>query len=328
MQTKPLDNAKLGLFVIAGLAFLIFSLYMIGRNRNFFGDTFTIQASFHNVNGLTTGNNVRFAGIDVGTVRKIEIESDSSILVTMVIDKQARPYIRKKSVASVGSDGLMGNKLININSGTELSPPVEEGDRILSLKPIETDEMLRTLNTTNENFEAISTDLRKITQKINNSNSLWKLLSDSTITADLRVAVKNIKVAGNNAARVGDQLTAITTSVRNGEGPLGTLLTDTALANKLKNSLQDIHVASNQAAQATADIQTLLQKVKRGEGTAGALLSDTTLLLKLQQSLDHVEQGTARFSENMEAMRHNFLFRGYFKKQEKEAKKETKKTSN
>ena len=90
MKTKGIDNVKLGIFVMAGLVFFIFSLYMIGKNRNFFGDTFTIQASFRNVDGLTPGNNVRFSGIDVGTVRRIEIESDTSILVTMVILERLR----------------------------------------------------------------------------------------------------------------------------------------------------------------------------------------------------------------------------------------------
>src|SRR5690606_32869164 len=116
MKTKATDNVKLGLFVVAGLVFLITTLYMIGRNRNLFGTTFTIKASMNSVNGLTRGNNVRFKGIDVGTVKDIEIAGDSAVLVVMIIDEKIRPYIKQNSIASIGTDGLMGSKLININS--------------------------------------------------------------------------------------------------------------------------------------------------------------------------------------------------------------------
>lgn len=321
MKTKPIENTKLGLFVIAGLLFLIFSLYMIGRNRNLFGSTFTVQASFHNVNGLTPGNNVRFAGIDVGTVRSITIESDTSVLVTMVIDKKARPYIRKNSIASVGTDGLMGNQLININSREGGAPAVEEGDRLYSLKPVATDEMLRTLNTTNDNIAVITNDLRKITAKINNSKSLWQMLSDTVMAGDLKQAAVNIRVAGRNASQAGTEIADLARQIRQGEGLAGTLVTDTVLVAQLRQSLEDIHKASEGAAQATNDLQELFKTVKEGDGTAGALLSDTLLLHKLNQSLDNIEQGTARFNENMEAMKHNFLFRGYFRKQEKANRK-------
>lgn len=325
MKTKPIDNVKLGIFVLASLLFLIFSLYMIGRNRNLFGSTFTIHTSFHNVNGLTPGNNVRFSGIDVGTVQKIEIESDTSILVTMVIEEQTRIYIKENSLASVGSDGLMGSKLININPGTMDSPSVEEGGLIFSLKPIETDEMLRTLNTTNDNFEIISNDLKNITQKINNSNSLWQLLSDTVITKDLKQAVNNINIAGRNAAVAGEVIIDLTRSAKNGEGLIGSLLVDTLLTEKLRSSLNAIQHASDQAATATNDLNDLVAKLKAGEGTLGNLLTDTLLVHKLHNSLDNIEEGTNRFSENMEAMRHNFLFRSYFKKLEKDSIQSAKK---
>ncbi|MBL6446646.1 MCE family protein [Fulvivirga sp. 29W222] len=321
MKTKPMDNTKLGLFVLAGLLFLIFSLYMIGRNRNLFGSTFTIQASFQNVSGLMPGNNVRFSGIDVGTVREIAIESDTSILVTMVIDKGARRFIKKNSVASVGTDGLMGNQLININSVKEVAAPVEEGDKIYSKKPIETDAMLRTLNITNDNIAAITNDLRKITRKINNSNSLWQLLSDTLIAKDLKQAAVNIRLAGKNASYAASEVADLAKSIKQGQGLAGALISDTVLVSNLKGSLADIHKASQETAKAANDLGDLLKNVKEGGGTVGALLSDTLVLHKLNNSLENIEEGTARFSENMEAMKHNFLFRRYFKKQEKAKRK-------
>lgn len=317
MKTNKIENAKLGLFVLAGIMFLIFSLYLIGRNRNMFGATFTIQASFHNVNGLMPGNNVRFAGIDVGTVYQVQIESDTSVLVTMVIDKKSRPYIKKNAIVSVGTDGLMGNKLVNINTVHENAAGVQEGDRLVSVKPVETDAMLRTLNTTNDNIAGISSDLRKITQKINSSSGLWRLLSDSALAIDLRQAAANFNQAGKNAALAGKGVADLMTEAKYGNGLIGTLVVDTTLSAELKISLTNIKRASDQITLVSNDLSTVSTRLKQGEGTAGALLTDSVMLQKLNRSLDNVEQGTDKFNENMKAMRSNFLFRGYFRKQEK-----------
>jgi phospholipid/cholesterol/gamma-HCH transport system substrate-binding protein len=321
MKTTRMENAKLGLFVTAGALFLIFSLYMIGRNRNIFGATFTIEATFQNVNGLMPGNNVRFAGIDVGTVSEIELESDTAVKVTMVIDKKARKFIRRNAIASVGTDGLMGNKLININSQSGDSEPIREGDRLRSQMPVETDEMLRTLKTTNDNIAVITQDLRKITSKINNSTSLWKLLSDSTIARDIKQAAVNIKRTGENAALAGQELADLASEARHGNGLVGTLVADTALTGNLRTSLSRIQSASEKAVAITRELDEVFKRVKQGEGPAGALLSDTVMLRRLSNSFENIEEGTRRFNENMEAMRSNFLFRGYFKKMEKEEKK-------
>lgn len=321
MQTKKMENAKLGLFVLAGVLFLIFSLYMIGSNRNLFGSTFTIEATFHNVNGLTPGNNVRFSGIDVGTVHRVELESDSVVLVTMLIDKDARTYIKKNALAAVGTDGLMGNKLININAMPGNAAVVEEGDRLSSVKPVETDAMLRTLNITNNNMAGIATDLKKITQKINSSTSLWKLISDSTLALDLRQAAANFNKAGSNVAVAGKGVADLINDARYGNGLTGTLISDTSISHELRRSVGNMKRASARADTITKMLAVVVRHLNQGEGAAGAIIGDSVMLQKLNQTFDHVEQGTGKFNENMEAMRDHFLFKGYFKKMEKEQRK-------
>jgi phospholipid/cholesterol/gamma-HCH transport system substrate-binding protein len=153
MANTGLRNIKLGLFVVIGTIAFIAALYLIGE-QSLFGSTFKISAEFRNVNGLMAGNNVRFAGIDVGTVESVEIINDSSVKVLMRIEDKSRDFIHKNALASIGTDGLMGNKLININSVKDHSSPVDDGDVLKTLAPIETDEMLRTLNTTNENMKS------------------------------------------------------------------------------------------------------------------------------------------------------------------------------
>ena len=320
MKTKGIENAKLGLFVLAGLIFLVFSLYMIGSNRNLFGSTFTISAKFYNVNGLTAGNNVRFSGIDVGTVKKLELDSDTSVNVIMVIDEKVRKFIKANAIASVGTDGLMGNKLINISAQYTDAPPLQAGDVLATMKPVETDEMLRTLNTTNKNIAVITEDLKKITLRINSSNSLWSLLSDTTIAKDIKDAVLNIKTASRNASNAVNEIGDLAYAIGEGDGLLGTLISDTTLSYNLTNSLGQVDEAASQLSILMSDLQQMAYQVKEGKGTAGAILYDSLMTVKLNKSLDNIEQGTSRFNENMEAMKHNFLFRRYFKKLEKQSK--------
>lgn len=117
MANETSKNIRVGLFVMIGTAFLIFALYLIGAKQNLFGSTFRLKAQFKNVNGLMAGNNVRFTGIDVGTVESVDILNDTTVNVTMVIEDKVQEFIKKNATAAVGTDGLMGNKLININAG-------------------------------------------------------------------------------------------------------------------------------------------------------------------------------------------------------------------
>lgn len=327
MRNITIDNSKVGLLVISGLIFLVFTLYMIGKNRNLFGSTFTVKAVMTNVNGLVPGNNVRFKGMDVGTVKDIKIVSDTAIYVTMTIDDKMKPYIRKNAIASIGTDGLMGNKLININSGETTGPAIESNDMIYSRRPIETDEMLRTLNTTNNNIERISNNLYEITEKLNSSESLWTLLSDTVITRDLKMAVKNIRDAGAHTADMTYTAKNIIKELEQGEGIAYQLFSDTTLSNRLDYSLQQIQQASVEASAAMKDLNTIVGNVQHGDGTVGLILADTAVRQSLIRSVESIEQGTGRFNENMEALKSNFLFRGYFKREAKRQREADQKTN-
>jgi len=323
--TKTINNMKLGLFVFAGFLFLIFSLYMIGRNRNLFGSTFSVSVRFNNINGLVPGNNVRYSGIDVGTVDRIDLINDTSVLVTMVIDKSASGHIKKNALASIGTDGLMGNKLVSIKSQPGDSPPVGDGDEIQSRKPVETDEMLQTLNTTNENIAVITHNLKEITGKLNSRNSFWNFLSDTLIVQDLKHAVSSIRRAGANTERFTGDAAKMVHTLEEGKGLANTIFTDTALVRQLSGSLREIQKASRDLSVTTAQLKESIDKAGHGEGTLGVLLTDTATANNLRKTLKNVEQGTSRFNENMEAMKHNWLFKGYFKDQEKKKAAEDKK---
>ena len=310
-------NIRLGMFVVTGTLLLIASLYLIGNKQNLFGSTFRISAKFYNVSGLMAGNNVRFAGIDVGTVEKIEIINDSSVNVVMVIEKNIQPYIKKNAIAGVGTDGLMGNKLVNINSAAEHSESVIEGDVLRSLRPIEQDEMVRTLNATNENMKAITSNLRTITDRINSKNTLWSLLMDTVVADNVKAAIVNIKISSNSTAILTGNLKNISDDIKNGKGSLGALITDTTLSGKINQVIVKLGRVSDTAAYITGDFSKISKRLEQGKGSVGVLLKDTSFVHSLNTSINNINKGTIFLNEDLEALRHSWPFRKYFRKKEK-----------
>lgn len=314
-------NIRLGVFVLAGTIFLIAILYMIGSKRSLFGSTFRISAQFYNVNGLTEGNNVRFGGIDVGTVESVKISTDSSVQVVMLIREDARQFIREDALAAVGTDGLMGNKLVSINAvKRSKAPPVKDNDVLKTLSPIETDEMLRTLNTTNDNIKYISSDLRTITQKINSRNTLWSLLMDTVVAENVKQSLVNIRITGERTATITGDLGNIVENAKHGKGLIASLFTDTTLSGKLNSTIVHLDSVSGRMATVTGDFKNVSSRINRGEGTVGMLVVDTVFAKDLKSAIKNANQGAEGFSENMEALKHSVFLRKYFRKKTKAKK--------
>lgn len=310
-------NVKLGVFVFTGTLFFIVLLYFIGSKRNLFSATTKISAKFYNADGLMSGNSVRFAGINIGTVESVEIINDSTVLVQMVIQNKATQHIKKNSIASIGTDGLMGNKLVNISSVNKTASTIEEGDELTTLKAISASDMMRTLSATNENIKAITEDLKEISSKLNKSNSLWSFLSDTTITDDLRQTIVSIKLTGERTAYVAGDLTKLMAGVKEGKGTLGALLVDTSLSNNLHQSVVSIKLVSKDLAIVSGDLSNITKGIKNGEGAVGTLLMDTTFVHNMNKSMENINTGSKGLSDNMEALKHSIFLRKYFKNQEK-----------
>jgi len=321
MDKEISRNIRLGFFVVVGLILLISSLYLIGSKRDLFSSTIKVNVTFHNVNGLMEGNNVRFSGIDVGTVSKIEIASDTILHVELVIDKSVARFISSSSLASIGTDGLMGNKLVNISPGNGIGKSLEEGTTLSSLKPIDTDEALRTLNKTNDNLQFITNDVKIITQRFSSKNTLWSILLDSNVAKNLKQSITNINATTKSAADLAKNLNSTMMEVKNGKGTFGTLLTDTLMAANMNQAVTNFNQSSKNAVTITNDLNTIVGNIKKGEGSVGSLLKDTTTSHNLNSAIISLDKGATGFNENMEALKHNFFFRKYFRNKEKAARK-------
>lgn len=319
MAKTTLENLRLGIFVILGTLLLLVAAYLIGNRQNMFSKTFNITAVFKNASGLQNGNNVRFSGINVGTVKKIEMVNDTTIKVHMIIAEKMQEHIKKDAVAMIGSDGLVGSMLINIVPGTGNSPLIKEGDELASVSKIATQDMLSTLNVTNENAALLTADLLKVTQSLTRGKgTLGRLLNDTVMASDLQRTIANLKLVSNSANTTLSELNEMISSIDFKESTAGVLLTDTISARKMRNIIGNLETSSFDITQMTKELNTVIGGLNNKDGLVHTISKDTALVYQLERTMKNIEQGTERFNENMEALKHNFLTRGYFKKLEKE----------
>ena len=322
MEKETSNRIRLGLFVISGLILLIIGLYLIGSNRNLFGKNITLYSTFYNISGLQIGNNVRFGGIDVGTVDKMEIINDTSVRVTMSVQENLLNFIRTNSYTSIGTDGLMGNKLVNIDPGTPDAPNITDGSTLPSIKGIDTEQMLRTLNQTNDNVSIISEDLRILTGNINKSRgTLYTVLMDTTLAFSLKKTLNNLEDISQNLENFTGELSSVVKGVQEGHGTLGGLINDSSnLSLSFHRSLTEIEQSSINLNKITSELKTAVEKINSGEGPAGTLLNDPVAAEHLKKTLANLDSSSANFNENMKALQGNFLFKKYFRKKAKENK--------
>jgi phospholipid/cholesterol/gamma-HCH transport system substrate-binding protein len=217
---------RLGLFVAGGLAIFVLAIFIIGKQKNLFNPVFKLTTTFYNVSGLQVGNNIRFSGINVGTVDNIDIINDSTVRVDMLIRKEVHKFIKADCKVAIGSEGLIGDKLLTITQGGSDTRLAKEGQELVSSEPVETDAIMASVAGTAANAEIITQQLAEVMYKING-----------------------------------------------------------------------------------------------GQGTLGRLIQDTAIAENLNQTIVNLKTSTKGLDENMKAVKHNFLLKGYFKKKEKAAEK-------
>lgn len=326
MKKTKKETFNLGLFVVIGLIIFITAVYFIGEHKNMFDKTFTVSANFNNVNGLMQGNNVRYSGINVGTVRNINMINDSTINVELIINEKMVQHIKKDAIATIGSDGLVGNMIVNIIPGEGLAAPITQGDVIKTYTKIGTGEMLNTLNTTNENAALLTSKLLDIVNSINKGKgTLGMLIKDTLMANNVSLTLENLKLTSQEANKVMLQLNSLINQIDLKESVAGVLLNDTMEANKVRNIISNLETSSLEIQSVIGNLNETITHLKEGEGAVNFLSNDPEFVKQIEESLKNINEGTENFNENMEALKHNFLTRGYFKKLEKEEKKAEKK---
>ncbi|MDI1317870.1 MlaD family protein [Flavobacterium sp.] len=192
----PQFKFRLGLFIIVGIILFILGIFIIGKQKNLFNPVFSLRANFQNVSGLQVGNTIRFSGINVGTVDDIQIINDSTVKVKMLIKKDVQKFIKVDSRASIGSEGIIGDKVVVISQGNGSEKIVQNNQRILANEPIETDAIMRSLQVTADNAAMASDDIAGIVAKINNGEgTLGRLIQDKDMADNIDKTIINMKTS-------------------------------------------------------------------------------------------------------------------------------------
>lgn len=327
MRNRNPQNLKLGIFILVGITIFVLAVYFIGNRQNLFGNNTRVYSVFKNVNGLQTGNNVRFAGVTVGTVKGIDIVNDTSIVVSMMIGEKTMHLIKKNTQATVSSDGLVGSMVVNLIPGDSVGyPTIKPGDTIESISKIATADMLTTLNTTNENAALLTADLLKITNAINKGEgTLGALIKDEEMSSNIKESIESLKSLTAQASHSIGKFNKILSSVNMEESVAGVLLNDTVAAQNVSQMISDLNKSVEEINIMTANLREFSEDLKSGEGALNYLVNDTTFVSHLDETIKNAESASEKLDENMTALKHNFFFRGYFRKLERKKAREEKK---
>lgn len=187
-------KVRLGLFVAGGFVIFLFAIFLIGRQKNLFNPVFKLTTDFYNISGMQVGNNIRFSGINVGTVDNIEIINDSTVRVDMIIQKSVQKFIKEDCQATIGSEGIIGDRVLNITQGSYDAQMIRDGQAISSIEPVETDAIMRSLSVTAGNAEIVTDQLAEIMININHGEgTLGRLIQDTTIAENINKTIINLK---------------------------------------------------------------------------------------------------------------------------------------
>jgi phospholipid/cholesterol/gamma-HCH transport system substrate-binding protein len=325
MEKSTGRTIRLGIMVITGTLLFTVAVYLIGQKQDMFSNTFNLRVVFSNVNGLQPGNNVRFSGINIGSVMGVNIQNDSTIEVVMRVREDVRKFIKSDALVTIGTDGLMGNMIININPGRGNAPIVEDNTLLQSYSRVKTDDILKTLNMTNENAAMLTRSLLDVVENIQHGKgTLSYLVYDTMLRINLFQSISNLQRATNKTNQLLADVQGMARDIESGKGLAGYLLRDTITSGRLIQTMTELQHASTNIQQSTDSLKSFIQKLNTQEGSLSVLISDTTMAKDLKETISNLNKGTAKFDENMEALKHSFLTKKYFKEKEKENKKEKK----
>jgi phospholipid/cholesterol/gamma-HCH transport system substrate-binding protein len=318
------ENIRLGIFVVTGLALFLVAVFYIGSERNIFNKTFTVSAVFKNVEGLTEGDNVWLSGVKIGTVKRVTIISDGKVVVSLSLKDKQNEYIMKDATAFIGSDGLVGNKIVVIRPGSA-KVAIHDNDTINSFSPTDTQDLINIAKDVGSNTRSLTDDLKLITAKINKGQGIvGELLHEGELSHDLRETINSLKLASQNTNQATVDLKKLVSEISNGDGLVTKLIKDSTYATTFNAALHNVADVGANAKVMSEDLKEVIAKINDENNAISVLLADSAFANKLRATLKNAQSASVKLDQNMEALRHNFLFRGYFRKQQKKAQAQNK----
>jgi phospholipid/cholesterol/gamma-HCH transport system substrate-binding protein len=288
MKKKINYKVRLGIFISLGIAVFIFAIYFIGEKQQLFRSTFRLSGVFKDVAGLQVGNNVRLSGINVGTIDNITIISDTSVRVVLFVDENTRQFIKKDAVASIGSEGLMGNKVLVLSPGTGGKKIIENDDVIATSQPTDIDDIMKSLKTTIDNTANITGNLAKISTSVESGKgTIGGLMMDKVWRQDIESTIINLKQGSDGFKVVMDK------------------------AGELDSILIAIKSTIRYTSNITSDLATITNSLQSGEGTIGRLLMNTSAAENFDSTMFYMKESSTALKLLLEKAQGSWLLGGF-----------------
>jgi phospholipid/cholesterol/gamma-HCH transport system substrate-binding protein len=333
----------IGLFLILGIGLFTAILFLIGNRHDIFGKHVEYYAEFSDISGLPRGAQVRVAGIEAGEVKGIEIPASpaSKFRLKLQVRTSARGMIRTDSLVSIKTEGLVGDKYVFIRQGTSAAAEAPDGATLPSKEPFDLGAALEKAaplldksSALLDNLQGSVTDLHgrldvaleSVTKTVNHVDGL------------VTVVQPDIKKMAGNASQITDTINAIVSDLNAGKGPIGLLLKDETTRKQLQATLSNAQQATSNLSEASARADRLIQDIESRDlaAKAQAILQNVQAMSEqlnqtiksalgpdsmgedgatnIRETLSNLNRGTANLAEDTEALKHEFFFRGFFKK--------------
>jgi phospholipid/cholesterol/gamma-HCH transport system substrate-binding protein len=298
---KNLEGARLGIFIFVGTVLLVISIFLLGNKEKLFTGTINIKTYFNQIEGLKPGAPVRLSGYDIGSVSSIALvdEKSGNVEVLMRIDDNLKHFIRLDSEAAIETEGLVGKKIVTISAGSSSIAEIQDGGIIKSKNPLNLSAIMEQTESTISYLKDLTQNLAEVVGKVNRGEgTIGKIVNDDRLYES---AVNITRNADKSLTAVTQRLTSVSDIIVEMTGSINSIITsvDTAIV----------------------DVRNIIEKVNNGEGTLGALISDEkiadsvkTIMANLTKTSEDARMATSSLAENMEALKHNWLFKGYFEK--------------
>jgi phospholipid/cholesterol/gamma-HCH transport system substrate-binding protein len=312
------QDIKLGLFVFIGICLFLAAVFVIGKDNNMFSKKMYAYVVFKNVEGLKVGDNVWLSGVKIGIVKDVKIVSTGKVIIRVQIKDEHSSFIKSDAVATIGSDGLVGNKILVINPG--VAPySLQSNDTISSILQTDTQALFDIAKDVGTNARSITDDLSKIIKGVQEGNGIiGELMQNGAFAVELRQVATNLKSSSSQTLAVTKELNAFMHELNNSDGLLKKLASDTMYAQAVDKTLSALQESAHQVETATVGLNHFVDKVNDKSNMLNVLVSNAEAANSLKNTLESAQSASAKLDENMEAMQHNFLFRRYFKKKNKQ----------
>jgi phospholipid/cholesterol/gamma-HCH transport system substrate-binding protein len=305
MATTPARLAGVGVFVVGGLLLFTVGLFMIGDRQMAFAKKFKIYTEFKKVTGLQPGAIVRVSGAKAGTIKQIDPPNTpgGKFRVQLEITEDLHQLVRLDSVASIETEGLVGGSYLGVSAGSDKSPGAPGDATIPSKEPFEIGDLMQQMSDTvvkvNEMIDEMRDDVQRavvaIADTADDANAIL-----NAVRPDLQALAKAASRITTDAARIAD-------AIRNGEGTIGKLVNDDELYRRATSISKQVEEIATSARQVIAQARDTLQGFQSKDGPVQGVAAD------VKQTMEGARTAMVGFAENMEALKHNFLVRGFFK---------------